>query len=93
MPVSAGSVCVVLVIAKFPVSASGASWFGRYLGVYGITDSRKVFHSFRHSFVDALPTVDLEVMSVSLRGIGDEPLIYYTDLFMYRRAQRKKSGG
>jgi phytoene dehydrogenase-like protein len=28
----------------------------------------------------ALPTVDLEVMSVSLRGIGDEPLIYYTDL-------------
>ena len=26
-----------------------------------------------------LPTVDLDVMSVSLRGIGDEPLIYYTD--------------
>jgi len=31
--------------------------------------------------LDALETVDLEVMSVSLRGIGDEPLIYYTDLF------------
>ena len=30
--------------------------------------------------IDKLPTVDLEVMSVSLRGIGDEPLIYYTDL-------------
>ncbi|HJQ41601.1 MAG TPA: NAD(P)/FAD-dependent oxidoreductase [Jatrophihabitantaceae bacterium] len=30
--------------------------------------------------LDTLPTVDLEVMSVSLRGIGDEPLIYYTDL-------------
>ena len=29
--------------------------------------------------LDALPTVDLEVMSVSLLGNGDEPLIYYTD--------------
>ena len=29
--------------------------------------------------LDTLPTVDLDVMSVSLRGIGDEPLIYYTD--------------
>ena len=27
-----------------------------------------------------LPTVELEVMSVSMRGIGDTPLIYYTDL-------------
>lgn len=26
-----------------------------------------------------LPTVDLEVMSVQLRGIGDDPVIYYTD--------------
>src|SRR6478752_2505682 len=30
--------------------------------------------------LDTLPTVDLEVMSVSMRGIGDEPLVYYTDL-------------
>lgn len=29
--------------------------------------------------LDALPTVDLDVMSVSFRGVGDEPLIYYTD--------------
>lgn len=29
--------------------------------------------------LDQLPTVDLDVMSVSLRGVGDEPLIYYTD--------------
>ena len=29
--------------------------------------------------LDELPTVDLDVMSVSLRGIGDEPLVYYTD--------------
>jgi phytoene dehydrogenase-like protein len=26
-----------------------------------------------------LPTVDLDVMSVSLRGIGDDPVVYYTD--------------
>ncbi|TPG23996.1 phytoene desaturase family protein [Mycolicibacterium hodleri] len=29
--------------------------------------------------LDELPTVDLDVMSVSLRGIGDEPVVYYTD--------------
>src|SRR3954465_15406908 len=28
--------------------------------------------------LDELPTVDLDVMSVSLRGVGDEPLVYYT---------------
>ncbi len=28
----------------------------------------------------SLPTVELEVMSVSMRGIGDVPLVYYTDL-------------
>jgi phytoene dehydrogenase-like protein len=30
--------------------------------------------------LDALPTVPLDVMSVSMRGIGDTPLIYYTDV-------------
>ncbi|HZQ33616.1 MAG TPA: NAD(P)/FAD-dependent oxidoreductase [Mycobacterium sp.] len=29
--------------------------------------------------LDALPTVDLDVMSVSLRGVGDSPVVYYTD--------------
>jgi phytoene dehydrogenase-like protein len=29
--------------------------------------------------LDGLPTVDLDVMSVSLRGVGDDPVIYYTD--------------
>jgi phytoene dehydrogenase-like protein len=29
--------------------------------------------------LDSLPTVDLDVMSVSLRGIGDDPVVYYTD--------------
>ena len=26
-----------------------------------------------------LPTVDLDVMSVQLRGVGDDPVVYYTD--------------
>ncbi|WP_204801297.1 phytoene desaturase family protein [Mycobacterium riyadhense] len=29
--------------------------------------------------LDSLPTVDLEVMVVALRGIGDDPLVQYTD--------------
>ncbi|MGV0851952.1 phytoene desaturase family protein [Mycolicibacterium phlei] len=29
--------------------------------------------------LDQLPAVELDVMSVSLRGVGDEPLVYYTD--------------
>lgn len=29
--------------------------------------------------LDKLPAVDLDVMSVSLRGIGDDPVIYYAD--------------
>src|SRR4029077_7095599 len=45
----------------FPKVAPGTTgksafskWFGRYLETLGVTDSSKVFHSFRHSFVDAL---------------------------------------
>ncbi|MGI8334827.1 phytoene desaturase family protein [Actinomadura scrupuli] len=30
--------------------------------------------------LDTLPTIDLDVMSVSMRGIGDAPVVYYTDL-------------
>jgi phytoene dehydrogenase-like protein len=33
----------------------------------------------RELSLDDLPTVDLDVMSVSLRGIGDDPVVYYTD--------------
>ncbi|MCW2651537.1 MAG: hypothetical protein QOE41_4072 [Mycobacterium sp.] len=29
--------------------------------------------------LDTLPTVDLDVMSVSLRGVGDDPVVYYTE--------------
>lgn len=29
--------------------------------------------------LNALPTIDLEVMSVALRGVGDDPLVQYSD--------------
>jgi integrase len=45
----------------FPLVAPGtkgtaaySKWFGRYIGAHGVTDAAKVFHSFRHSFIDAL---------------------------------------
>ncbi len=31
-----------------------SKWFGRYLRAQGVTDTAKVFHSFRHGFKDAL---------------------------------------
>jgi len=31
-----------------------SKWFGRYLRTQGVTDTVKVFHSFRHGFKDAL---------------------------------------
>ncbi len=31
-----------------------SKWFGRYLDAQGVTDTAKVFHSFRHGFKDAL---------------------------------------
>ena len=34
--------------------AAWSKWFGRYLRAQGVTDTAKVFHSFRHSFKDAL---------------------------------------
>ena len=33
-----------------------SKWFGRYIRELGITDTAKVFHSFRHNFKDALRT-------------------------------------
>ena len=60
-------------VAPGTTGKSGFSkWFGRYIGAHGITDSSKVFHSFRHSFVDAL----------RLAGVGGEiniALLGHTD--------------
>jgi integrase len=33
-----------------------STWFGRHLTTLGISDSRKVFHSFRHSFIQVCKT-------------------------------------
>jgi integrase len=35
-------------------AAAFSKWFGRHIGAHGVTDTAKVFHSFRHNFVDAL---------------------------------------
>jgi integrase len=50
----------------FPLVAPGtkgtaaySKWFGRYIGAHGVTDTAKVFHSFRHSFIDALRIADV----------------------------------
>ena len=50
----------------FPLVAPGtkgtaaySKWFGRYIGVHGVTDTAKVFHSFRHSFIDALRVANI----------------------------------
>src|SRR5688572_21502631 len=29
--------------------------------------------------LEAVPSIELDVMSVSMRGIGDDPLVYYSD--------------
>lgn len=44
-------------------SGNFSKWWARYLTFLGVTDSRKVFHSFRHGFVDACR----EVMNPELR--------------------------
>jgi integrase len=43
------------------IAASWSQWFGRYLRKeVGIADKRKVFHSFRHGFKDALRAAGVE---------------------------------
>jgi len=37
---------------KYEPTKTFSQWFGRHLRSIGITDDRKVFHSFRHSFKD-----------------------------------------
>jgi integrase len=50
----------------FPLVAPGtkgtaaySKWFGRYIGAHGVTDTAKVFHSFRHSHIDALRVANI----------------------------------
>lgn len=41
-------------------SGNWSKWFGRYKRKHGITDKRKVFHSFRHCFIDACRAVGIQ---------------------------------
>jgi integrase len=42
------------------VTAAWSKWWGRYARKYGLTDKRKVFHSFRHAFKDACRAAGIE---------------------------------
>jgi integrase len=46
-------------------------WFSRYIRTNGVTDTRKVFHSFRHNFKDALRAAKVsEDLNDALTGHG-----------------------
>jgi integrase len=53
-------------------SSTWSRWFGRYLRAQGVTDTNKVFHSFRHRFKDEARTgrVEKEVHN-ALMGQAD----------------------
>ncbi len=42
-------------------SSTWSKWFGRYLRAQGVTDTNKVFHSFRHRFKDEARAGGVEV--------------------------------
>jgi integrase len=48
-----------------------SKWFGRYKTKRGVTDPRKTFHSFRHSFIDELRDAGVQD-SLIKRMVGHE---------------------
>ena len=40
-------------------SAGYSKWFGQYKNLIGLTDPKKTFHSFRHTFIDQLKQLDV----------------------------------
>jgi integrase len=42
------------------VTAAWSKWWGRYARKHGLSDKRKVFHSFRHTFKDACRAAGIE---------------------------------
>ena len=51
------------------LTGNWSKWFGRYKKSIGLTDKRKVFHSFRHTFKDALRNSGVdEALSDALTG-------------------------
>jgi len=54
---------------KGVLSAAWSKWWGRWNDKLGITDSHKVFHGFRHGFVDACTEAEIqEVVRFSITG-------------------------
>jgi integrase len=45
-----------------------SKWFSRFLGKCGIEDDRKAFHSFRHTYRDALREADISIERVRALG-------------------------
>jgi integrase len=46
-----------------------SKWFGRYIRSHGVPDTAKVFHSFRHNFIDALRAANVnEEINAALVG-------------------------
>jgi integrase len=62
------------VVGSSAPSAPWSKWFGRYLrGTVGIGESRKVFHSFRHTFKRLTRDAGIpEEMHDALTGHGDD---------------------
>lgn len=52
--ISKGRLFPELTSKQGKLTASFSQWWGRYARKHGITDKRKVFHSFRHAAKDAL---------------------------------------
>ena len=50
---------------------AASKWFGRYKAKLGITDPRKTFHSFRHTFIDDLRDAGVQD-SLIKRMVGHE---------------------
>ncbi|NVN65805.1 site-specific integrase [Pseudomonas putida] len=50
---------------------AASKWFGRYKAKQGITDPRKTFHSFRHTFIDDLRDAGVQD-SLIKRMVGHE---------------------
>lgn len=54
-------------------AAAWSKWFGRYIREHGITDTKKVFHSFRHTYIDALRLADVSMeVNIALVGHTDD---------------------
>nr|WP_145142005.1 site-specific integrase [Pseudomonas duriflava] len=60
-----------LIAVRGQLGHAPSKWFGRYKQKQGITDPRKVFHSFRHTFIDDLREAGVQD-SVIKRLVGHE---------------------